>query len=399
MTAGKAGSVALVAAAQVLAMSLWFVSAAILPDIVAEAGLTPGRAAALSSAVQIGFVVGALALAVHGTADRHDPRRVMAGAALIAAVANALLLVTPLGGIAQVLLRGLTGACLAGVYPVGMKIVIGWGQRDRGLLVGLLVGAISVGSALPHLLALLGGADWRITVGAASALALLAAGLVARVGLGPHHARAAGFDPGALRLAWRNRQVRLAFTGYFGHMWELYAFWAWIAAALQASFGGRLADGGLDAARLITFAAMALGGVMCVPAGWLADRVGKAQVAGAAMAVSGAAAVATALAFGGPIWLSALLVLIWGAAVVPDSAQFSALVADAAPPERAGSLMTLQTALGFTLTFFTVQAVPAVAAAAGWPATLALMALGPMAGVAAMHRLIRSSHRGSSKQV
>ena len=138
---------------------------------------------------------------------------------------------------------------------------------------------------------------------------------------------------------------------------------------------------------------------MCVPAGWLADRVGKAQVAGAAMAVSGAAAVATALAFGGPIWLSALLVLIWGAAVVPDSAQFSALVADAAPPERAGSLMTLQTALGFTLTFFTVQAVPAVAAATGWPATLALMALGPMAGVAAMHRLIRSSHRGSSKQV
>ncbi len=190
--------------------------------------------------------------------------------------------------------------------------------------------------------------------------------------------------------------MRLAFLGYFGHMWELYAFWAWIGAAEQAAFAGPLGSGAVDAARLLTFAAIALGGLMCVPAGWLADRIGKAQVAGGAMAISGSAAVATALAFGGPVWLAVVLVLLWGAAVVPDSAQFSALVADAVPAERAGSLMTLQTAIGFTLTFFTVQAVPSVAAAIGWPWTLAAMALGPAAGIAAMQRLARLMALGGS---
>lgn len=385
----KARSVALTALAQVLCMSLWFVSAAVLPEMTAEAALTPGRAAALSSAVQIGFVVGALALAAHGAADRHDPRRVLACAALTASAANLALLAVPTGGLAQVALRALTGAALAGVYPVGMKIAVGWGARDRGLLVGLLVGAVTLGSASPHLIALLGGADWRATVAATSALAALGGALALGARLGPHHARAAGFDPAALRLAWTNRRVRLAYAGYLAHMWELYAFWAWIAAAATAAFAAPLGAGAPDAARLLTFAAIALGGLACAPAGLLADRVGKARVAQGAMALSGAAGLAAALAFGGPVWLLSALVLVWGAAVIPDSAQFSALVADAAPPERAGSLMTLQTALGFLLTFFTVQAVPSVAAVLGWPATLALMALGPAAGVEAMRRLIR----------
>lgn len=385
----KARSVGTLALGTVLALSLWFVSAAILPDLVAAGGLTPGRAALLSSAVQIGFVLGAVALAVHGTADRFDPRRLFFIAALVAATANLLLLVTPPGGLLQVGLRAITGAGLAGVYPVAMKIVVGWGTKDRGLLVGLVVAAVTIGSALPHLLAYLGGAEWRWVVVASSAMAALggACGLSAR--LGPGHARAAGFDPGALRLAWTDRRVRLAYFGYLGHMWELYAFWAWIGAAASAAFADTLGAGAGPAARLLTFAAVAVGGVLCVPAGWLADGIGKARVARAAMVASGVAGLATAASFGGPPWLFAVAVLCWGAAVIPDSAQFSALVADAAPPERAGSLMTLQTALGFTLTFFTVQAVPLAAAAVGWPATLALMAIGPAVGIAAMTRLIR----------
>ena len=384
---GKRRSIAAVAIAQVLAMSLWFVSAAIMPEIVAEAGLGPGRAAALSSAVQIGFVIGALTLAVHGTADRHDPRRVMAAAAWIAAAANLMLLVTPPGGAAQLLLRAATGACLAGVYPVGMKLAVGWGTRDRGALVGLLVGAVTIGSAMPHLLAFLGGAEWRTTVAAASLMAAAAGGVALAAGLGPHHARASGLDLGALRLAWSDRRLRLAYAGYLGHMWELYAFWAWIGAAMMASFAASHGDGSAAAARLATFAAIALGGLLCLPAGRIADRVGKARVAETAMAASASAGLATALAFGGPAWLFVLLVLLWGAAVIPDSAQFSALVADAAPPERTGSLLTLQTAIGFTLTFFTVQAVPALTAALGWPVTLAMMAVGPLLGVVAMRRL------------
>ena len=394
---GKARSVAALALAAVLCMSLWFVSAAILPEIVAEGGLGPGRAAALSSAVQIGFVLGALGLAVHGTADRFDPRVVIAISGLVAAAANLALLVTPIGGAAQVMLRALTGAGLAGVYPVGMKLLVGWGSRDRGALVGLFVGAITVGSALPHLLAFFGGADWRATVIATSALAAAGglAGLAAT--LGPEHARAARFDPGALRLAWSDERVRLAYLGYLGHMWELYAFWAWIGAALAASFAGPLGQDATAAARLVTFAAIALGGLLCRPAGRLADRVGKAQVASWAMIVSGGAGLLTALAYGGPVWLVVPLVLLWGAAVVPNSAQFSALVADAAPGERAGSLLSLQTALGFTLTFFTVQAVPSIAAALGWPATLAIMALGPIGGIAAMRRLIALGRLAAGK--
>jgi MFS family permease len=390
---GKLRSVAALALAEVFTMSLWFVSAAILPEMVAEGGLGPSRAAAMSSAVQIGFVVGALALAIHGTSDRIDPRKVFFVSALAAAFANLALLVTPVGGAAQILLRGITGACLAGVYPVGMKIVIGWGTRDRGLLVGLLVGALTVGNALPHLLAFIGGSEWRATVVAASTLAAVGALLGLLAANGPHHARASGFDPSALRLAWTDRPVRLAYAGYLGHMWELFAFWAWIAAALTAAFAGRLGDAATDTARLVTFAAIALGGVACVPAGWLADRIGKARVAQLAMVVSGIAGLATAAAFHGPVWLVIILVLVWGITIIPDSAQFSALVADAAPPERAGSLMTFQTALGFTLTFFTVQAVPALAAALGWPATLALMAAGPAFGVEAMRRLIRITQR------
>ena len=388
---GKARSVALLTLCVVLSMSLWFVSSAILPGIVAEVGIAGGRAAALSSAVQLGFVIGALAFAGLGTADRFDPRAVMALSAACAAAFNLLLLAAATGGTAQVALRGLTGFCLAGVYPVGMKIAVGWGARDRGLLVGLLVGAVTLGSSLPHLLAVLGGPDWRTTVVAASALAAAGSLLPTLVGLGPHHARARAFRPAALSLAWTDRRVRLAFAGYLGHMWELYAFWAWIGVAAAASFAAAGHDGAERSVRLLTFAAIAVGAVACVPAGMLADRIGKARIARAAMALSGAAALGAALAFGGPPWLFALMALIWGAAVIPDSAQFSALVADAAPPELAGSLMTLQTALGFALTAVTVQAVPGLAAAIGWPWTLAAMALGPLFGVEAMRRLIRAA--------
>lgn len=382
-------SILLLVLAEIATMSLWFVSAAILPEITAAARLSPAWQAALSSAVQVGFVVGAVTLAVLGVADRYDPRRVIATSALIGAAANLALLVVPLGGMPAVALRAITGACLAGVYPVGMKIAVGWGSRDRGFLVGLLVGALTLGTASPHLIAYWGGADWRITVAVASALAAAGGVLVLATGLGPLHARAASFDPGAIRLAWTNRNIRLAYIGYLGHMWELYAFWAWVGAAAAASYVTTLgADEAGRLAKLTAFLAIALGGLACVPAGVLADRIGKARVAQWAMILSGSAALATAFSFGGTLWLTFALMLAWGIAVIPDSAQFSALVADAAPPERAGSLMTFQTALGFTLTVFTVQATPSVADLMGWPVTLALLGIGPAIGAEAMRRLV-----------
>jgi MFS family permease len=180
-------------------------------------------------------------------------------------------------------------------------------------------------------------------------------------------------------------------------MWELYAFWAWIGAALLAAFTAKIGpDAAQPVARAVTFAAIAIGGLMCVPAGFVADRTGKAQVAGAAMALSALSGLAMAFLFGGPVWLVATIAILWGASVIPDSAQLSALVAEAAPPERAGSLLTLQTALGFTLTFFTVQALPAVADAFGWRFALAIMAFGPILGIDAMRRLIGTISEVSS---
>ena len=382
-------SLILLVLAEIGGMSLWFVSSAILPELSQEAQLGAWRMGLLSAVVQLGFVIGALALAIHGTSDRYDPRRVFAISVFIAAVANALLVVTPPGGTIQILLRAFTGMCMAGVYPVGMKIAVGWTVRRRGLVVGMLVGALTLGSAAPHGLALLGGADWRSTVMLASLLAATAAMLILATHLGPHHATAPRFDPATLRLAWRLRRVRLAYAGYLCHMWELYAFWAWISAALTASLTLAGADDATRAARLATFFAIGLGGLFCVPAGALADRIGKARVAGGTMGLSGCLAMATALSFGGPPALTVTLALLWGICVIPDSALFSALVADAAPPDRAGSLMTFQTALGFLLTAMTIQAAPLLAAAFGWPVTLAIFGIGPLLGVETMRRLAR----------
>ncbi|MEM7777043.1 MAG: MFS transporter, partial [Pseudomonadota bacterium] len=305
-----------------------------------------------------------------------------------AALANLTLLIFTPGSAGAIAARFVTGALMAGVYPVGMKIIVGWGVRDRGFLVGALVGALTLGSAAPHLMALLGGTDWRTTVIVASLASCLGGLACLMVSLGPHHGTAAAFNPRAILLAWSDRRIRLAYAGYLGHMWELYAMWAWIGAAAAASYAMTLPD--VDAerlARLTAFLAIGVGSILCALAGIIADRVGKADVAMFAMCISGLAALGTAVSFGGPAWLTFALIVIWGLAIVPDSAQFSALVADAAPPDQAGSLLTLQTALGFALTFFTVQITPVAADTLGWPIVLAIMAIGPGLGVVAMLRL------------
>jgi MFS family permease len=388
----KFRSMSLLLIAEVAAMSLWFVSAAVLPEMARETALSPFRQAALSSGVQAGFVMGAIISAVLGLADRHDPRRVIAIAAICAGFANATLLISAPGSILAIAARVATGALLAGVYPVGMKIAVGWSEKDRGFLVGALVGALTLGSASPHLIALAGGADWRLTVAVAS-LASIGAGLLClAVSLGPYHTMAAAFDPRAIATAWTNRRVRLAYAGYLGHMWELYAMWAWIAAATAASYRASLPSAEAEhLSKLTAFVAIGAGGFACALAGALADRIGKAEVTIVAMALSGSCALATAATFGGPAWTTFAVVVLWGIAIVPDSPQFSALVADASPPDQVGSLMTFQTALGFALTFATVQATPVLAAKLGWPLVLAGLALGPAFGIGAMVQLRRAS--------
>lgn len=385
----KRFAVFLLCAAVICGMAPWFATAAALADMAREAAITPARQALLSSAVQAGFVVGALASAIVSLPDRLDPRRIMLAAALMNAAATALLLVAPPGGDLAIALRFLAGVGFAGIYPVGMKIAVGWGLKDRGLLVGVLVGALTLGTASPHLVAWLGGADWRVVVGAMTAASLACAALSFALRLGPHHARAPAFNPGAIRLMWTDRRIRAATGGYLGHMWELYALWGWVGAAAAAGYAARIGTEAAESlAALTAFLAIAVGGLFCAPAGWIADRKGKAAVAAGAMGLSGAMALLAALTHGGPVWLSFAVLILWGAAVIPDSAQFSAMIADAAPPEYAGSLMAVQTALGFGLTILTVQLAPLAAEALGWPLTLALMALGPAFGIAALRPVL-----------
>jgi MFS family permease len=385
----KRASVAILIVTQIAVLSLWFSSAAVLPEMGREAGLSAARLAWLSTAVQIGFGTGALVFAVIGLADRYDPRRVFMASALAGSATNLALLAVPIGGWESIALRTLTGAAMAGVYPVGMKIATGWGKTDRALLVGLLVGALTIGSASPHLISFVGGAEWRLTIWASTLLAAAGGFAILSVGLGPHHATAPRLDISAIALAWTDRRIRLAVIGYIGHMWELYAFWAWVAVFATGSYAlaGEADASGLG--KLTAFTAIALGGLACVPAGWYADRIGRAKVAMACLIASGGAALASALLYGGPAWPMMVVLIIWGITIIPDSALYSTLVADAAPPERAGSLLTIQNALGFLLTAMTVQVAPALAALIGWQWVLAIMSLGPAVGIRAMQLLMR----------
>ncbi len=394
---GKAANLAAIVAAQVLALALWFSGTAAGPGMMREAALLgPGFQALLTGAVQAGFVVGTLVSAAFALADRFDPRRVFAAAALAGAAANAAILVLPSGG-AVIAARFATGIALAGVYPVGMKLAVGWADRgDAGLVIGLLVGGLTLGSASPHLVNALGGLAWRATLAAASVAAILGAGLIGLTRLGPRHASAAQFRPAAALQLWRNRGTRLATLGYLGHMWELYAMWAWIGLYLTASFaawrGQSGAQPGTQAspAALATFSVIAAGAFGCVAAGRLADRVGRVRVTVGAMLVSGACCLLAGPAFGLHPALTTALCLVWGVAVVADSAQFSASVAELSDPGLTGTMLTMQSCLGFALTLAPIQLMPLLVAQAGWGGAFAVLAAGPLLGCAAMLRLGRS---------
>ena len=379
----------LVALIQVLGLAVWFSATAIAPTLRGEWGLGDTSVVWLTGAVQIGFVVGALTSSVLNLPDRMPPQRLVAlcafgaagSTALLAALADGLWLALPL--------RFLTGAFLAGVYPVGMKLMASWSLPvDRGRAFGVLVGALTLGSALPHLISASGPLPWRAVMLTASALTL-GAGVVALTVLRPGPLLAPGQRPRARHAlaGLRTRAPLLANLGYFGHMWELYALWTWLPAFLVHQPAWALSGAGVSALTFLTVGVAGLVGALL--GGWGADRYGRSPAAVAAMATSAGCCLLAPLLWSSSPALLVVFLLVWGASVIADSGVFSTALSESADQRYVGTALSVQTAIGFTLSVVTIQLLPLLADAVGWRWAFWLLAPGPALGALAMLRLGR----------
>jgi len=377
---------ALLAIAELLGMSLWFSGSAVVPALTKEWNLNGEAASWLTLSVQLGFVAGTLLSAFFNLPDIISPRHLFTLTAIAGASVN-----TAFGLFAHDVslampLRFLTGLFLAGVYPPAMKILATWFRHRRGLALGVLVGALTLGKAMPYLVNGIGSSNWRHNVIFVSALAV-AGGLLVLffVGDGPLALPAARFDWKQVGKVFGNRGVRLASLGYFGHMWELYAMWTWIPFMIRASLLQRKSDPAL--AEVGSFLVIGCGAAGCVVAGLIADRAGRTIVTSWAMAISGTCCLIIGFLFGASPIALLIVAAIWGASIVADSAQFSACVTELGDPQYIGTALTIQTCLGFLLTTISIELIPRFVNMVGWRYAFMILAPGPLFGVVSMLRL------------
>jgi len=376
----------LLSLAELFGMSLWFSGSAVVPALRHEWQLSDSQVSWVSNAVQLGFVAGTLLSALTNLPDIISTRHLFAVAAFAGAIVNAAFGFYAHDPNTAIALRFVTGVCLAGVYPPGMKIMASWFREGRGMALGVLVGALTLGKASPYLVNAVGSANWRNNILFVSVLAVIGGLIVLLlVDDGPSTLPAARFDWKQAARVFSNRGVRLASFGYFGHMWELYGMWIWVPVMIRASLATH--GGSPVLAEVGSFLVIGCGALGCVVAGIVADRVGRTAVTSWAMAISGSCCLVIGFFFGAnPVWLL-LVAAVWGASVVADSAQFSSCITELGDPQYLGTALTIQMCVGFMITAVTIELVPRVANAAGWRYAFLILAPGPLFGVVSMLRL------------
>ncbi|MGE5491686.1 MAG: MFS transporter [Actinomycetota bacterium] len=377
--------------AQLFGTSLWFSANSAADDLVRAWGIAPADIGTLTNAVQLGFILGTLTFAVSGLADRFAASRIFAVCAVLGAACNAAFALLADGMTSAVILRFAVGFSLAGVYPLGMKLVVSWVPERAGAALAQLVGMLTLGTSLPHGIRLMGGGwPWQAVILVSSVLALLAAAMIFKLGDGPHLKRRHDAPPlrlGRVFYAFSICHFRASAFGYFGHQWELYAFWT-LTPALVVLAG--LATPGTPALSGLAFAVIGVGALGCIAGGQWSHKIGSARVAASALAVSALCCALFPLTGDWPAWLKIALLLLWGATVVADSPHFSALSAKACPPEIVGSALAFQNSIGFAITMGSIQL--GTRWVGDWGTQISWMLLpGPLLGLIGLFPLWRKS--------
>lgn len=385
----------LIVLSQFAGTSLWFVGNAVLPELEVALNLNQYALSLVTSAVMLGFVAGTLVFGFFSLADRYSPVKLFFFSSMLGALCNLAFVWFAKDASSLFILRFLTGFFIAGIYPVGMKIAGDWYEKGLGKALGFLLGALVLGTAFPHLLK---NRDlklpWRSVLYFTSAFATVGGLLMLFfVGNGPYRKRSGSFQWNAFTEIFRSKKMRQASLGYFGHMWELYTYWAFVPVMIALYAKNNSAELNVS---LLSFMIIGCGSISCIAGGYLSQRFGSAKVATTSLVISGFCCILSPLIFSLPLWAFISMLFAWGLAVIPDSPQFSTLVTQFAPEHLRGTALTIYNSIGFSISTISLIVIDRVFYSSGFFSssnTFILLAIGPALSIIPMLRLIISSKR------